>query len=162
DHWAVQTIGLLQVALACVMAGGAVFGMLLFAYFGCFLWCLSLLQLYGAQVRAEASARMAYFRLPIADCRLQIADCRLKNQSAICNVQSRIRPGRVPWRLLGLGRATRWALLGGALGLLLFLGIPRQTDSVWNAEQLFASNDQQLRTGFSGEIDLNRTGAVLV
>src|SRR5262249_8579905 len=72
------------------------------------------------------------------------------------------RSATVPWRLLGLGRAGRWFLLGSALGLVFFLTVPRQTDLVWDAGKLASAKPRAIRTGLSGEIDLNRRGSVEV
>src|SRR4029077_10096049 len=46
DFWWLHTVGLLEVALACVLAAEPLFGVLLFAYLTCALWSLSLYYLH--------------------------------------------------------------------------------------------------------------------
>ncbi len=129
DYWLLQTIGFLQVALACVLSGEALFGLLLLGYLVAGLWCLSLLQLHGAAEAAGAG------RPPAAR-------------------------AAVPWRLLGLARAGRWALAVALLGGLTFLLIPRPGNTYWDTNRLTAAAVQRLTTGYSEEVDLNRVGTV--
>ena len=44
DFWRLQGLGLVQVAVACTLAGPPIFGLTLFAYLACALTCLSLRQ----------------------------------------------------------------------------------------------------------------------
>jgi transglutaminase-like putative cysteine protease len=164
DYWALQTIGLLQVTLACVMSGTMVFGMLVLAYFGAGLWCLSLLQLH----RAQLSLRSRPVPLPPGRKGKQPEGGRGWAAGVPPSGGSRHPPpeGGTQPRLpsaFGLVPSTlRRALLGTAVGLLLFLGIPRHGDSVWNSDRLASAPLRVLRTGFSGDLDLNRTGLLQV
>jgi transglutaminase-like putative cysteine protease len=143
DYWLLQTIGFLEVALACVLAGEMLFGLLLFSYLACGLWSLSLYQL--ARLRG---------RFPLQD----------KPESpplvGMDNGNRRVVPQCVPWRLLGVGKACLWALTAGILGLVLFLLAPRQIDTVWDADRLMSSQNQTIEVGFTADMDLNRTGTV--
>jgi transglutaminase-like putative cysteine protease len=124
DWQLLHTMAFLQVALACVLAGEAAFGLALLSYVTCGLWSLALFQ-----VRAPEETD---------------AD------------------GRVPWRWLGLGKAARWTLAALALGLVLFLLVPRQPDTLWDSSRLAAAVRQALETGNADDVDLNTTGTVRV
>jgi hypothetical protein len=139
DYWLVHTVGFLQVALACVLTGEPLFGLLLWCYLACSLWCLMLLQAGPALATGRPEANRVNHRPSAA-----------------------ARPVRVPWRLLGLGRALRGALVCGLLGLLLFLVLPRHGDLTWDAGHLTWAGRGQPQTGLPGTMDLKQTGTVKV
>jgi hypothetical protein len=56
DAWALQGLGLLMTALACVLADGGLFGVLLLAYLVCGTWHLTLAYLRREELRAAAPA----------------------------------------------------------------------------------------------------------
>jgi hypothetical protein len=67
DYWLLQTIGLLEVALACVLTGEPLFGLLLWAYLFSGLWCLSLLQIQAdKQTRTPGAVRVPWPLLGLA------------------------------------------------------------------------------------------------
>jgi hypothetical protein len=137
DYWLLQTIGFLQVTLACVLAKDPLFSVFLFAYLAAGLWCLSLLQLHSGQEACGARS---------AEREAQDA-----SRSAL----------RVPWRMLGLWLAGRRALVAGVSGFLFFLIVPRQGDVAWDPGALLKTKPPaKLQRGFSTEFDLNRTGPV--
>jgi hypothetical protein len=57
DAWQLQTIGLLQAALACLLGGDPLFGLLLCAYFLSALWWLLLFNLHCQHARDSAPLR---------------------------------------------------------------------------------------------------------
>jgi transglutaminase-like putative cysteine protease len=137
DFWLLQGLGLLQVGLGCVLATGATFGALLVAYLAAALACLALHYLQREQ--AAAGVRMG---------------------PAI-----RSEEGRLPFAGLLLPFAGRWTLLVAGLALGLFLLTPRADGPGWDPLQRFGpgpSTGSRAETGFSEEINLNRTGSLEV
>jgi transglutaminase-like putative cysteine protease len=56
----------------------------------------------------------------------------------------------------------RWVLAVNLAALVLFLLTPRPSESQWNSLALARGVQQKLETGYSSEIDINRTGRVEV
>jgi hypothetical protein len=156
DYWLLQTIGFLEVALACVLAGEALFGILLFAYMLCGLWSLGLFQL--ARLRGRFPLEPAPSQK--SEVRGQRSDEGPSLTSDLRPLTSDLGPLRVPWRWIGLARATRWAVAAAALGLVLFLLAPRQADTIWDASILTSSSVGPIEVGAGADMDLNRTGTV--
>jgi hypothetical protein len=131
DFWLLQGLGLLQVALGCVLAVDLVFGALLLGYLACALGCLTLFHLCsGARGRPQAQAVQG--QLSAVWCLLTPAACLL--------------PAAVP-------------------AVLLFLALPRLGQGAWEPFTLFGGRgalNARWQTGFSEQIDLNRTGEVEV
>ena len=136
DLWVLHGMALLQVALGCVLASDFPFGLLLFAYAVCALWFLA--QFY--------TQREQQGRPPVA-------------------------VGPPPSRLGGLRRRLgsypigRWTLAVLAVGVLLFLLIPRFGATQWHLlGQLGGPPTENVRpqVGFAELIDLNRTGTLKV
>jgi hypothetical protein len=157
DYWLLHTIGFLQVALACVLADDALFGLFFFAYLACGLWCLILLQLHGGREQVESGVRgqESGDRGQGSGGRGQQAtrtpdSCLLTPDSCL----------QVPWRWAGLWQAVRWTLTASVLGLILFLAMPRQMDTVWDATSLTSSGGHE--TGFRTEVDMNARGSLRV
>jgi hypothetical protein len=140
DHWWLQTIGFLHVALACVLAAEPFFGFLLLAYTTSALWCLTLLQMYGAGEKGAAAPAHAD---------------ATPHQSTPEN-----RKSKIPF--LGLRQAARWALVVGTLGVVLFLAIPRQSALLWDPLSLSSPGRRNLVTGFDTELDMGVSGSVQV
>ena len=63
DHWALQGIALLCVALGCTLADDAFFGVLMLLYIGSAIWCLALFYLYRQRLH-HAGETTAGPRLP--------------------------------------------------------------------------------------------------
>jgi transglutaminase-like putative cysteine protease len=59
DLWVLQGMGLLQVALGCVLANDFLFGLLLFAYLACGLWFLALFHAQREQAGGPALAALS-------------------------------------------------------------------------------------------------------
>jgi transglutaminase-like putative cysteine protease len=146
DFWLLQGLGLLQVGLGCILATGATFGALLVAYLAAALACLALH--YLQREKAAASMRNEeglLFRIP---------------HSAF-----RIEDGRLPFAGLLVPFAGRWTLLVAALALAMFLLTPRADGPGWDPLQRFGPDPPaggRAETGFSEEINLNRTGTLEV
>src|SRR5581483_8250843 len=137
DFWILHTVGLLQVALACVLATEALFGLLLFTYLTCLLWSLTLFYLHREHEHAEGRARLRAERGKNASARM-----------------SSLRP-----RFLAPGRAFRWALCVALLAFLLFLVLPRAGEGTWDPFTL-TKGEAAMSVGYSHGINLNRSGRV--
>lgn len=141
DYWVIQTIGLMMVTLACVLAAEPLFGVLLVAYLAALVWSLALFYL----VREEACSRT-------------LAPGTLSLFTALEPAALPL----LPWRHLGLGRVARWSALVVVCGLALFLVAPRHDNSQWEPKQLASAAKGIIKTGFEGGMDLNRTGKIEV
>ena len=134
DFWVLQGIGLLQVALACVLATDPLFGGFLAAYLCSGLLTLALrhAQIYSAGA-AEGSGPTEAIR-----------------RSA--DVPTSV--GRFLPRLLG------WMLFVGVAAGIFFLVTPRTGGPSWDPYARFGVSTAgvQALSGFSDAIDLNRTG----
>ena len=145
DYWGLHLIGLMEVALGCILGGEPVFSLWFFAYVGCALWSLTLFYLYREShpARASGGARDeegARRSAPPAD--------HAPSSSS-------------PWRAWGLWGTGGRALAVCALGVVLFLAAPRGGNEQWNL--LNPSRGlAQVETGFASRIDLNQTGPVTV
>src|SRR5262249_3862013 len=106
DLGMLHVIGLLQVALGCVLAGEPLFGLLLLLYLLCALWSLHLFYLVRAQEGAAQGAPGGTNAPEVAS-----------------------RSTALAATLLRTGRLTLAVL---ALGLPLFLIAPRKRDSFWS------------------------------
>src|SRR5262249_7979870 len=124
DFWALHLIGLMQVALACVLTGEPMFGALLVAYLLCGVCSLALFYLHREQQDAGGSTQYA--------------------------VRS---PAPVPWRTLGLWLTGRWSLVILFFGLLLFLVVPRADEVRWDPFNLSAL-PRKFQMGIEQGIDL--------
>jgi hypothetical protein len=139
DYWVIQTIGLMMVTLACVLAAEPLFGVLLIFYLAGLLWSLALFY----QVREEAFSRHGEpGKLPLF--------------AAVGEAPKR----PLPWRHLGLGRVCRWTGMVVVSGLALFLIAPRQDNLQWEPKQLASAAKGSMKTGFESGMDLNRVGKV--
>ncbi|HEV3261819.1 MAG TPA: transglutaminase domain-containing protein [Gemmataceae bacterium] len=134
DFWGLHSIGLLEVLLACVLASEPLFGLLLLAYLGSLVWSLMLFQLY----RGRLSAGVA------ASSRPAIAASR--------------EPAGLPWRWLGLLPGGGWTVSVLVVGMSVFLLTPQRGNRRWDPKTLTGLGGGGMQTGFSTEIDLNRTG----
>jgi hypothetical protein len=123
DWWLLQTMAFLQVALACVLAGEAGFGLLLVGYVASALWSLALFQ--------------------------------IKVTRDVPNDGD-----RVPWRWLGVGKTLRWTLGALGLGLVLFLVLPRQPDTLWDSARLASSVHKSIEIGNADGMDLSSSGTL--
>jgi hypothetical protein len=150
DHWVVHGLGLLLVALACVLASEPEFGVLLLAYLACGLWHLSLFHNHRELAMASSAKMNSADHQP---------------QTHGWHSFSVAFSGFGPL-LSSLRRAAIWTLVALLIGLPLYLVLPRQGRSSWNPRLLFGGEKpagaRMAQTGFSNEIDLNRTGLVEV
>lgn len=129
DFWLLQGLGMAQVALACVLASGTLFGICLLGY---------LVVILCAMAAHEQQRQARRFAAP-----------------------EPIIPS-LPRGLVALAPfALRWTLAVAAIALPLFLLTPRVDSPEWDPFSRFGVRQQQqrqIRTGFSEEIDLRRSG----
>jgi transglutaminase-like putative cysteine protease len=139
DFWVIQTIGLMMVTLAAVLADAPGFGVLMLLYLLSMVWCLALY--YPVREQRLLSAPADAGQVPLF---LRVEAARWS----------------VPGRWGGGLRVIRWTLVVLVLGHVLFLSAPRQAPSYWVARQLSPAVAQAMRTGIEPGIDLNRIGRV--
>ncbi len=140
DFWVIQTMGLMMVALAAVLADEQSFGGLLVLYLGSLIWSLALY--YPVRERALLRNAKDASPTPLFDL-------------------SRQRSGPAPLgRGCGLFRLVGWTMTVAALGFVLFMAAPRQGQSQWNARQLSVNAQGGIRLNDEAGLDLNRTGHV--
>jgi len=138
DWWVLQTMGLMMVTLAAILADDQWFAPLLALYLASFLWCMALY--YPVRERALAESSAGASKLPL--------------------FRAAPTSTPVPWRWGGLPRVAWWTSAVGAASFGLFLIAPRHGQSQWNARQLSALSPTTTRIGLEPGIDLNRTGTV--
>ncbi len=135
DFWVIQTMGLMMVALGCILAGQSYYGAMMALYALSLVWCLALHHLASERRRAGPDPAGALF-LP-AD---GVA---------------------VSWRWLGVPRAAAWLAAVAGLSLLLFLATPRSESARWDPAKLTTGAPARTgRTGVEFGMDLNRTGRI--
>lgn len=135
DVWVLQGMGLLQVALGCVLANDQVFGAILIGYLACVLWFL-----------ASFHARREQADVPTPEL-----------PAAPAHVGQVRQDGPQP--------VGRWTLAVALAGGLLFLMIPRFGSTQWHPlGQLHGrpGDGVVVQMGHSDTIDLSRTGSLLV
>lgn len=138
DWWVLQTMGLMMVTLAAILADDQWFAPLLALYLASFLWCMALYY----PVRERALVQSA------------------ASASKVLLFRTAPAPTPLPWRWGGLPRVALWTAAVGAASFGLFLIAPRQGQSQWNARQLSALSPTTTKIGLEPGIDLNRTGTV--
>jgi len=138
DFWIVHSIGLIEMALACILAGSPNFAFWFFGYLLCCLW--SLMLYYQFRGLAAGAGRTAKIR----------ENCRQSKSGR--------EDPRLPWPLWGLGWAFRSTLAVGCLGLAAFLLMPRFGNVQWS----ILNPGSQPRMGYSDAVDLNPTGPLKV
>jgi transglutaminase-like putative cysteine protease len=147
DFWSLHLIGLLQVALACVLAGDPVFGLLLFGYLTAASWSLMLFHQYreAQAVSAPASrSREPSGTLPL----VPLASGHLQARLGV---------------IAGLALSTRRAVVLALLGTSLFLLTPRWSRTQWTFPSAAAgSARRQGEVGFSRRIDLHLFGTLKI
>jgi hypothetical protein len=134
DFWALQALGLLQVALGCVLAGDTLFSLLLLPYLVVALCALA-----------------AHERISLT----------WRNQNSLSPVTSHQSPVTTSgWVTFG----ARWAVAVAALTFPVFLLLPRIDGPEWEPMTRFAGRqpERKKQTGFSDEIDLAHGGAIEV
>jgi protein-glutamine gamma-glutamyltransferase len=138
DWWVLQTMGLMMVTLAAILADDQWFAPLLALYLASFLWCMALY--YPVRERALAQSPTHAAATPL--------------------FPAMPTSTPLPWRWGGLPRVAGWAAAVGAASFGLFLIAPRQGQSQWNARQLSAMSPTTTKIGIEPGIDLNLTGTV--
>lgn len=137
DFWALHCLGILEVVLACVLAGQPVVCVFLGIYLACFVGSLSLFSLYSGVVRAQTYRPRA------------------------TSPERDPGPGPISSRL-GLMRPAGWAALIVPLGFVVFLATPQRNGAHWNPGLLGGHQNHAIPTGLSSTIDLNRTGTLTI
>jgi len=140
DYWVIQTMGLMMVALAAVLADERGFGILMTLYFVSLVWSLATYYLVRERVLVASGVT--------------------PQQAPLFGGNAIERKDPVPWSLWGVPRATLWTMTVALFGLLLFLCAPRQGQTQWNARQLSTGGSASSKTGAEAGIDLNRIGYV--
>jgi hypothetical protein len=102
DYWGLHVIGLMEIALGCILAAELDFSIWLFVYLAFALWSLMLFLLYRESVRATETS-----------------------------IEPTPKPA-APWPWWGLRMAPLKALVVVTTGCLLFLVMPRHTTERWN------------------------------
>jgi hypothetical protein len=134
DFWRLQGLGLLQVSLACVLAQDTILALLLLGYLVCGLWCLTLFHLAYAD---KQTSRRADRKTDNGPRPVSLSACLLVSFSSL--------------------------LLAAFPALLLYLVLPRVPEGTWQPLAAFSKGTSPpAQTGFSEQIDLNRTGQVEV
>jgi hypothetical protein len=144
DYWSVQLLGLMEVALACVLALDPLFAVFLICYLASTVWSLILLAKY----------RDALGTPPV------IAPAKAGNSVKLGKIPA---PKLViqPSTKYGLGLTVRWTCLIVPLGIAIFILTPRLTDAEFNFTKL-AKGIEHVETGFAPQLDLNHTGQMQV
>lgn len=153
DYWVIQTMGLMMVTLAAVLADHHTFGLFVVLYFASLVWSLALY--YPVRERALVEGALVEQTLverALAGAAVSASHVPLFGGSAT--------PTPVPWRLWGLPRAALWTGTIAAVGFAIFLAAPRQGQSQWNARQLSTVSSAAVNRAPSAGIDLNRIGTV--
>ncbi len=135
DFWIIQTIGMMIVTLGCVLAGDLLFAALMVLYLASLVWCLALFQLYRGQRPAAPGP--------------------LFGPAGAAPMTARL-----PWRRLGVTRALRWSLVVVAVGLPLFMLMPRSGNQQWVPQKLASAATAALTVGADSGINLNRVGTI--
>jgi hypothetical protein len=142
DFWSLHLIGLLQVALACVLAAEPLFALLLAGYLVCSSFSLALFHHYRGELGAPGRelGGMGTSTLLAAN-------------------------GMPPVRRRGwaLGQEGGRALVLASLGVGLFLLTPRWSNTQWQLSSIADGMPlSQGEVGFSRRIDLNHTGPLKI
>jgi hypothetical protein len=130
DYWVLQVVALLQIALACAMANDPADSDLIFG-----------LLLFGYVASGLWWLLLCYLH---------------REQTTAAQLSS----SRVPWRMLGIVQTFSWLLVGGTVGLVLFLLTPRV--SSLQQPLVLPGAPSGGTTGYADTIDLNVTGQVQV
>src|SRR5947209_3069454 len=138
DFWTIQTIAMMIVTLGCVLAADPLFATLMVLYLVSLVWCLALFQLYRGQ-RPERPGRPG----PLFD-----------------PPGSRPAHAPLPWRYLGIARALRWSLAVAAMGVPLFMLMPRSGNAQWVPQKLASAAGPTFSVGVAPGINLNRVGTI--
>ncbi len=120
DYWGLHIIGLMEMALACILGGDPEFSIWLLAYAASALWSLVLFSLYREALRDESSL------------------------APTTSVSSVTRPLRI-W---GTWFTAKRLVIIVALTFLLFLVTPRHSNERWNLLNP-AATATQVETGFA-------------
>lgn len=139
NFWLLQGLGLLQVALGCVLAVGSTYSGLVAIYLALLPVCLVLHYLYREKQGSLAGLP------PIGETGWHL---------------------RLPWSIFLIPFTLRWVVTAGAAGLALFLCLPRGEGQAWDPRTNFGNRYfeplPKAQTGFGETIDLHRTGTVEV
>jgi transglutaminase-like putative cysteine protease len=179
DYWVLHIIGLMQVALACILASEPVFSLFLIAYLVCALWSLMLFFQYREMYRARRARHLALELVhsdrtrgyaaplsPLGSPRDSFGSPQLVSdaspvQGADAEREEAPLPDQpiIAGRGWGVGKTLSRALGVVLLGLLLFLIAPRSSNRQWSLLSPSAYGGP-MQTGYSSVIDLNSTGAL--
>jgi protein-glutamine gamma-glutamyltransferase len=144
NFWLLHGLGLLLVALGCVLAVGPLFSGLVAIYLAAIPACLVLHYLHRERVGVSSSPPA-----PLDSDR----------------EMPRLRP-RLSFAFFLTPFALRWLLGAGTVGLALFLSLPRGEGQTWDPRANFGTRYfeplAKAQTGFGDSIDLRRTGTVEV
>src|SRR5438132_1742609 len=108
DYWYIHSIGLIEVAVGCVLIVEPYFGTMLLGYILCAFWSLALFYMFREQIRVRRTSVLVTNEASVAP------------QSIIPSTGD-----KVPWRRLGVWLAARNALSAVGVALVLFFVTPQ-------------------------------------
>ncbi|MBI3409848.1 MAG: DUF4129 domain-containing protein [Planctomycetes bacterium] len=163
DFWALQAIGLMAVALGCILSSNSSFGLLLAAYMAGVIWCLALhhLALHQQTLHQQTLHQQTLHQQTLHQQTLHPQASQRQTSPAAAQALF-ARSGaaaRVPWRKIGLGQVVRWSACIVVVGYCVFLTAPRQSNTSWQADKL-SNGTYSVGIGFENTINLANTGAV--
>jgi transglutaminase-like putative cysteine protease len=143
DYWYLHIIGLIQVAVSCVLVVEPQFGLWLLAYTVCAFWSLAIFYWH----RENAKTTSQYSKIEVRDARSGVSTCSSTKV--------------IPWRRLGIPGALCRTGIVAVFAMILFLITPQNGTTEGISEILSRSSRGQ--TGFApGVMDLNVTGRLEV
>src|SRR5438874_1406220 len=144
DYWYIHSIGLIEVAVGCVLVVEPYFGTMLLGYILCAFWSLALFYMYREQTRVRRSSP------PVS-----------RAASAATELFVLETDDKVPWPYLGFWLIARKALAAMAVALVLFFVTPQHGTT--EAISSFLTRASHAQTGFANApIDLKTTGQLEV
>jgi hypothetical protein len=144
DYWYIHAIGLIEIAVACVLVVEPYFGTMLFGYILCAFWSLTLFYSHRESVKARESS-LSPGEVATAMTRIVVAE----------------GGEEIPWRYLGCWLAARKALAVVAVSLVLFFLTPQHGTT--EAMSFFLNRAAHAQTGFANApIDLKASGQLEV
>jgi hypothetical protein len=144
DFWVLHLLGLMQVALACVLALEPIFLLALLAYLTVTIWSLSLYFQYREQLLSMLA---------------NDARNRVLSPSANPPLNWGLS-GPAAGKTLGLGLASRRTFALALLAIVVFFLTPRVNSTQWNFVAFIKGG--AIQTGFSSHVDLNHSGSLEV
>lgn len=138
DYWYLHLIGLIQVAVSCVLVVEPHFGLWLLAYTISAFWSMAIFYLHRENAKTTS----------------QFSKIEIRNAPSGASTPAPF--SAIPWGQLGIPAALRRAVTVMGLAMMLFLVTPQHGTTEAISEILSRSSHGQ--TGFAPSMDLNVTG----